>query len=176
MKKIESVTQKKWHVVYTRSRAEKKVYEELTIENIESFLPLQKKLRQWKDRKKWVEMPLLPGYCFVNISRKEYDKVLQTNNVVGYIRFDGKAAVIPDEQIHALRQLISQFDVDVDVSDKNFKKGKKIEIVAGPLVGVKGELIAMRGKNRFVVRIMQIHTTFSVELSADKLSYIPSEE
>jgi len=168
-----SVKQIKWHVVYTRSRAEKKVHEELTIRNIESFLPLQKKLRQWKDRKKWVEMPLLPGYCFVHISRKEYDKVLQTNNVVGYVRFDGKAAVIPDDQIYALKQMITQFDVEVDVSEKNFRKGKKIEIIAGPLMGIRGELIAQRGKNRFVVRIMQINTTFSVELSADKLSYIP---
>lgn len=166
-------TIKKWHVIYTRSRAEKKVHQELSINNIESFLPLQKKLRQWKDRKKWVEIPLLTGYCFVNISQKEYDKVLQTNNVVGYIRFEGKAAVIPNEQIHALQQMISQFEVEVVVSDKNFRKGKKIEIVAGPLMGIRGELIAIRGKKRFLVRIVQINTTFTVELSADKISYIP---
>ena len=91
--------QKLWHVVYTRSRTEKKVCDELTINNIECFLPLQKKLRQWKDRKKWVEMPLMSGYCFVHVSRKEYDKVLQTNNVVCYITFEGKAAAIPDKQI-----------------------------------------------------------------------------
>lgn len=165
---------KKWHVIYTRSRAEKKVFEEMNIQNIECFLPLQRKLRQWKDRKKWVEMPLIPGYSFVHISRKEYDKVLQTNNVVGYVRFEGKAAVIPDEQIYALKQMISQFDVEVDVSGKNFTKGKKIEIIAGPLMGLKGELTGIRGKNRFLVRIVQINTTFSVELSAEDLSYIPA--
>ena len=91
--------QKQWHVIYTRSRAEKKVQLELILKDIENYLPIQKKLRQWKDRKKWVEMPLMSGYCFVHITRKEYDLVLQTNNVVSYVRFEGKAATIPDSQI-----------------------------------------------------------------------------
>lgn len=176
MKNQKSPTEKKWYVVYTRSRAEKKVLKELTEENIECFLPLQKKLRQWKDRKKWVEMPLIPGYCFVCISGKEYEKVLQSSLVVGYVRFEGKAAIIPNDQIYALKQMLTQFDVEVNVSNKNFTKGKKIEIVAGPLVGLKGELTGIRGKNRFIVRIVQINTTFSVELTADKLSYIPDKE
>jgi transcription antitermination factor NusG len=173
MKNPESLINKKWYVIYTRSRAEKKVLDEMNFKNIECFLPLQKKLRQWKDRKKWVEMPLIPGYAFVHINRKEYDKVLQTNHVVGYVRFEGKAAIIPDEQIYALKQMITQFDVEVDVSDKNFTKGKKIEIIAGPLMGLRGELTEIRGKNRFIVRIVHIKTTFSVELSPESLSYIP---
>ena len=100
--------QKFWYVVYTRSRAEKKVRDELTYNNIECFLPLQKKLRQWKDRKKWVEMPLMSGYCFVHISRKEYDNVLQTNNVVCYVTFEGKAAVIPNQQIDSVKKMMKQ--------------------------------------------------------------------
>lgn len=173
MENTKSLIEKKWHVLYTRSRAEKKVVEELTRDNIECFVPLQKKLRQWKDRKKWVEMPLIPGYCFVYINRKEYEMVLQSNLIVGYVRFEGKAAIIPDEQIYALKQMLSQFDVEVNVSNENFAKGKKIEIVSGPLIGLRGELIGSRGKNRFIVRIVQINTTFSVELTADKLSYVP---
>src|SRR5680860_635883 len=90
---------KYWHVIYIRSRSEKKVVSELTLKNIEGFVPMQKKLRQWKDRKKWVEMPIISGYCFVHISRKEYVEVLKTNNVVCYLTFEGKAAIVPDYQI-----------------------------------------------------------------------------
>ncbi|MCD6353930.1 MAG: UpxY family transcription antiterminator [Prolixibacteraceae bacterium] len=132
---------KAWYVIYTRSRAEKKVYTELTSKNIECFLPLQKKLRQWKDRKKWVEMPLISGYCFVHISRKEYDSVLQTNNVVCYVTFEGKAAIVPDRQIDYLRQMLKQFDFEVAVTHENFKPGKKVEIIAGTMVGLRGELV-----------------------------------
>ena len=165
--------QKSWHVVYTRSRAEKKVQRELAFKNIECFLPLQKKLRQWKDRKKWVEMPLISGYCFVFISRSDYDTVLQTDNVVGYVIFEGKAAIIPDRQVLALKQMLKQFDFDVTVSFENFKKGKEVEIIAGPLIGLRGELIQTRGKSRFLLRISQIDSVFQVEVPSTILSALP---
>jgi transcription antitermination factor NusG len=169
-------TEKQWHVVYTRSRAEKKVQLELTIKNIENFLPMQKKLRQWKDRKKWVEMPLMSGYCFVQITRKEYDLVLQINNVVSYVRFEGKAAIIPDKQIDALKQMLKQYVFDVDVTTDNFEPGKKVEVVEGPLIGLRGELVEARGKNKFIIRFTQINSIFSVEIPANQLSLLPEEK
>lgn len=171
----ENKNQKHWHVIYTRSRAEKKVIEELEYKNIECFLPLQKKLRQWKDRKKWVEMPLMTGYCFVNISRKEYEEVLKTTNVVCFIRFEGKAAIVPDCQIDDLKKMLKQYDFDVTVSTETFKPGKKVEVITGPLIGLQGELIEARGKNKFTLRITQINSTFSVEIPASQLSLLPVE-
>ncbi|MEN8117869.1 MAG: UpxY family transcription antiterminator [Bacteroidota bacterium] len=164
---------KKWHVTYTRSRAEKKVHAELAAKGIESFLPLQKKLRQWKDRKKWVEIPLMSGYCFVHITRKEYDMVLQTNHVVCYLTFEGKAAVIPDSQIAYLRTMLKQFDFEVDVSHENFEHGKKVEIIEGPMTGLRGELVEIRGKHRFVLRINQIDTIFTIEVPASYITALP---
>jgi len=168
--------QKQWLVVYTRSRAEKKVELELQIKEIESFLPMQKKLRQWKDRKKWVEMPLMSGYCFVHITRKEYDLVLQTNNVVCYVRFEGKAAVVPDRQIDALKQMLKQYDFEVNVTTENFARGTKVEVIDGPMIGLRGELIKARGKNKFIIRFNQINSVVSVEIPADHLSLLPEEQ
>jgi len=165
-------TKKSWFVIYTRSRAEKKVFEELTIQNIECFLPLQKKLRQWKDRKKWVETPLISGYCFVRIDRSEYDRVLQSHNVVCYVRFEGKAATIPDEQINALKTMLKQFDFEVNVTQETFKPGKIVEVIEGSMIGLRGELIEARGKNKFVLRLQQINSTFTVEIPATHLSLV----
>ncbi len=166
-------TRKQWHVVYTRSRAEKKVLLELIASDIECFLPLQKQLRQWKDRKKWVETPLIPGYCFVNITRKEYDMVLQLANVVSYITFERKAAIVSQQEIDAIRTLLQQFDFEVDVTMENFAPGKVVEVIEGPMVGLKGELVECRGKNKFVLRIEQINTSFLVEIPAAYLSAVP---
>ena len=168
--------QKLWYVVYTRSRAEKKVRDELVMNNIECFLPLQKKLRQWKDRKKWVEMPLMSGYCFVYISRKEYDSVLQISNVVCYVTFEGKAAVIPDYQIDYLKQMLKQNDFEVTVSQENFEPGKNVEVIEGPMIGLRGELVETRGKNKFILRLNQINNTFTVEIPAEHISLLPPEE
>jgi transcription antitermination factor NusG len=167
---------KVWHVVYTRSRAEKKVYADLLSQNIECFLPLQRKLRLWKDRKKWVKMPIISGYCFVCIDKKEYEKVLQTNHVVCYVKFEGKAARIPQEQIDFLKKLTSQSEFEIEVSRQTFGPGKKVEIIAGPLIGLRGELLSCKGKKRFVLRIEQINTVFSVEVPAEQLTLLPQTE
>lgn len=167
-------TAKKWYVIYTRSRAEKKVEAELLAQKIECFLPLQKKLRQWKDRKKWVETPLISGYCFVHITRLDYDKVLQTNHVVCYVTFEGKAAVIPDLQITFLRQMLLQYDFDVSISQETFKLGKKVEIIEGTLVGMQGELTESRGKHKFALRVEKLETSFIVEVPSHMLSLIPN--
>jgi len=164
---------KAWYVIYTRSRSEKKVHDDLILKDIECFLPLQKKLRKWKDRKKWVETPLISGYCFVHISNKEYDTVLQTNNVVCYITFEGKAAIIPTKQIEYLKQMLHQYDFDVTVSKENFNPGEKVEIIAGPLIGLRGELVELKGKNRFKLRIDHINSSFLIEVTAANLSPIP---
>lgn len=166
-------SRKHWHVVYTRSRAEKKVLESLGSKNIECFLPLQKKLRQWKDRKKWVEVPLMSGYCFVHINRKEYDTVLQDSNVVCYITFEGRAAVIPEEEIQALHTLCQQNDFDVHVTRDNFEPGRQVEIIEGPMVGLKGEMVEIRGKHKFAIRMEQINTSILVEVPCSALSLVP---
>ena len=170
------VTQKSWHVIYTRSRAEKKVRDELELKNIDCFLPLQKKLRRWKDRKKWVEMPLISGYCFVNITRKEYDKVLQTDNVVCYVTFEGKAAIIPEQQMNSLKKIAQQADFEVTVSHENFKPGQKVEIIAGPMIGLRGELAEARGKQKFIIRFIEINSSFIVEIPAAQLSHLPDRD
>lgn len=168
--------EKQWHVVYTRSRAEKKVQDELTYKNIENYLPMQRKLRQWKDRRKWVEMPLMSGYCFVHITRKEYDLVLQTNNVVCYVRFEGKAAVIPDRQIDSLKQMLKQYDFEVNVTTENFAPGKKVEVIDGPMIGLQGELVKARGKNKFILRLNQISSIITVEIPANHVGLLSEEK
>ena len=166
---------KHWYAIYTRSRAEKKVQAELDLKGIECFLPLQKKQRQWKDRKKWIEAPLLPGYCFVHVNRKDYDRVLQTNHVVCYISFEGKAAVIRDDQIDGLKAMLKQSEFEVEITHETFKVGKKVEILQGPLMGLKGELCEIRGKNKFLLRIDQIDKSIVVEIPSELLSAIPEQ-
>lgn len=164
---------KVWYAIYTRSRAEKKVLAELQMKGIECFLPLQKKLRQWKDRKKWVETPLIPGYCFVYINNKSYYDVLQLNNVVGYVTFEGKAAQVNEKQIDDLKTLLHQHEFDVEITHDTFTPGKRVEIIRGPLVGVRGELNKIKGKNKFLLTIEQINKTFVVEVPADAVSAVP---
>ena len=158
-----------WHAVYVKSRTEKKAQLELQIQEIESFLPLQRKLRQWSDRQKWVEMPLISGYLFVRASRKEYDKVLQSNYVVSYVRFEGKAAIIPDHQIEYLKLMLHQDTADVEITWDKLKPGQLIEVVAGPMFGLKGTLQKMKGKNKVAVVLEQLGYSVMVEIHSEDI-------
>jgi transcription antitermination factor NusG len=160
---------KNWHAVYIRSRSEKKVLIELVFQGIEAYLPLQRKLRQWSDRKKWVEVPLISGYIFVCITRKEYDKVLRTNGVVTYVRFEGKAAVIPDVQIEYIKKMLSHSGISIEVSSQQFIPGDKVEVTVGPLIGLTGTLVSFKGKKRVAVQIEQLNLSLMVDLPANQI-------
>ncbi len=159
-----------WYAIRVKSRSEKRVYTDLTEQGIEAYLPLQKKLRQWSDRKKWVEMPLISGYVFVYISRKEYEIVLRVFNVVSYIYFEGKAAVIREEDINLLKRMLGQVDVELEITEEQFKPGQKVEIIAGPLLGVIGELIEFKGKNKVALRIPPLGYTVLIEAPGKNLA------
>ena len=88
-KKMELRKVPRWYAIYTRSRYEKKVSMELEERGLEHFLPLVPQLRNWKDRKKIVNMPIFPGYVFVNIKLSEKIRVLRANGVVRFIEFNG---------------------------------------------------------------------------------------
>ncbi len=152
-----------WFAIRVKSRSEKKVLDDLQHQNIEAYVPLQRKLRQWSDRKKWVEMPLISGYVFVYIIKKDYEKVLQVYNVVCYVFFEGKAAIIKDEDINLLKRLLGQHEVELDVTIEQLKPGQLVEIISGPMTGVIGELIDFQGKNKVALRIPPLGYTLLVE-------------
>ncbi|MBN2805193.1 MAG: UpxY family transcription antiterminator [Prolixibacteraceae bacterium] len=167
-----SASQKYWYAVYTKSRAEKKVQLELEFQGIEHYLPLQSKLRQWSDRKKWVEVPLIPGYIFVQIDRFDYDRVLRTANVVSYVRFEGKAAIIPNEQIDLIRRMLRDSSLEIEVSMQNFSEGDVVEVMAGPLTGIQGKLVSFKGKKRVAIELEQLNLSLTVTLPLNEIRKI----
>jgi transcription antitermination factor NusG len=163
---------KYWYAVYTKSRAEKKVQLELEFQGIDHYLPLQQKLRQWSDRKKWVEVPLIPGYIFVHIDRFDYDRVLRTANVVSYVRFEGKAALIPDNQIDLIKRMLRDTSLEIEVSTQNFTEGDAIEVMAGPLLGIRGKLVSFKGKKRVAVELEQLNLSLTITIPLGEIRKI----
>jgi transcriptional antiterminator RfaH len=155
----------KWYAAYTKSRAEKKVLKELQQQGIEVYLPLQKRLKQWSDRRKWVEEPLLRCYIFVKIDMADYYRVLNSRGIVSYITFEGKAVPIPENQIDVLRKIVAT-EADVEVSADKFEAGARVKVVSGPMHGLEGELVDYRGNRRVMVRIDHIGQQLLVSIPA----------
>ncbi len=164
-------SEKTWYALYVKSRTEKKVALELEGNQIEFYLPLEKRLKQWSDRKKWVEEPLFRSYIFVHITPKEYFKVLQVRGAVKYISFEGKAVPVPPQQIEAIRIYLAEVDPVVH-ENQEWKEGSEVEVMSGKLTGLRGILIKAKGKNRVKVEIEVVGSAIILNIPRKHLRVI----
>ena len=152
-----------WYAVYTHSRAEKKVSQRLGEEGLEAFLPMQKCVRKWSDRKKLIDKPIISSYVFVKIKKRDFSKVLKTMGVVKFIMFEGEPVTIPEEQILNLK-ILSDSDAEVFVSNDVFLKGDMVEVLYGSLVGLRGELVRVGNRRTVVMRVINSGLNLTVDI------------
>jgi transcriptional antiterminator RfaH len=155
----------KWYPVYTHSRAEKKAYHALINKGVETYLPLHKQLKQWSDRKKWVEEPFIKSYLFVHIREREQTEVLMTRGVARFIYFSGKIASMPERQVAELKLLMAS-PFELEITEENLQPGEKIRIKAGPLKGFTGEIISYRSQKKLALRLENMGYSIIVHVEA----------
>ena len=120
-----------WFALWTRSRHEQVVREQLEQKHIEAFLPTVTRWSRWKDRKKKIDWPLFPGYCFARFNLRERLPVLKCTGVVNIISFEGEPAPIPEREIDGIRRLVES-DLAFDPCPM-IREGMMVEVVHGPL-------------------------------------------
>jgi len=153
-----------WFAVWTRSRHEQVVRSQLEQKAIEAFLPTVPRWSRWKDRKKKVDWPLFPGYCFARFDPRERLSVLKCGGVVSIVSFEGEPARIPQIEIDSIRQLVeSEFAYD---PCPLIREGTVVEVTHGPLKGVVGRLVRKNEKARLILSVDLIGQAVSVEVDA----------
>jgi transcription antitermination factor NusG len=153
-----------WYAIHTRSRHEKIVLDELVRKEIEAFLPTVQRWSRWKDRKKKIDWPLFPGYCFARFDPTAVLPILKSTGVVSIISVNGKPAEIPAQEIEGIQRLVTselQYDPCPFI-----KEGMMVEVVAGPLRGVVGRLLRKGAHARLVLSVDLIGQAVSVEVDA----------
>ena len=132
-----------WYVLYVKSYNEKKVYEVLKENDLESYVPLMKTIRKWSDRKKTIYKPIFPSYVFVNLkSPKEFNDVLDIDGACAYIRFGKEYARISENEINKIKILTGTDDItEIEVMQKIYKVGDVHKILYGPLSGLDCEIV-----------------------------------
>ena len=102
-----------WFAIWTRSRHEQVVREQLERKQFDAFLPTITEWSRWKDRKKKIDWPLFPGYCFARFDPADTLPILKCTGVVNIVSFEGKPAPIPEYELDSIRLLVGsdlQFD------------------------------------------------------------------
>ena len=155
---------KQWIVVRSKPRSEKVAHNELVKKNIESYLPLLKERRKWSDRKKWVEFPLFSSYLFARIDIKDSIFVLQTQGVNTIVKFGKQIAIVQNSVIEAIR-LAMEGGYKLEPVEY-FVEGNRVEVVAGPMNGVKGIVAKLKGQNRLIIKIDAIQQALSIQIES----------
>lgn len=148
--------QKNWVAAYTRPRSEKKIAEELNKIGIETYLPTQKQIRQWSDRKKPVEMVVIPLIVFAYLSANELLTLKKHPLVSKILSRPGEkdAAVIPIDEINKLKFILGQSDIPISFDTGVFSAKNTVRVVRGPLMGLHGEVMKCAdGSSELIVSI-----------------------
>jgi transcription antitermination factor NusG len=153
-----------WFAIWTKSRHEQVVRTQLEQKEIEAFLPMVARWSRWKDRKKKIDWPLFPGYCFARFDPQDRLAVLKCVGVVSIVSMEGEPALIPDWEIRGIRQLVES-DLAYDPCPL-IREGTMVEVSHGPLKGVVGRLIRKNDKARLVLSVDLIGQAVSVEVDA----------
>ena len=154
-----------WYAVWVRSRHEQVVREQLERKHFEAFLPTMPRWSRWKDRKKKIDWPLFPGYCFARFDADDALPVLKCTGVVNIVSFEGKPASIPESELDSIRVLVGS-DLQFDPCPM-IHEGMMVEVVHGPLRGVIGRLLRKDApKARLVLTVNLIGQAVSVEVDA----------
>lgn len=77
---------KKWYVLQVKIGTEKKVGRSLTKAGFEPYVPVEKEIRTWSDRKKRIEVAIFTGYVFIHLSEKDRNLIYVDKNIKGYVK------------------------------------------------------------------------------------------
>ncbi len=156
--------EKNWYAIFTKPRAEKKVLQRMLESEIDAFLPLIKTVRQWSDRKKTVEIPLISSYVFVNLEENELYKTLPIPGTVNVLKHLGKPAKIREDEIENLK-ILSSNEKDFEVSKyTRVIQGDAVEVTKGPFMGLIATCEKTSSGHRVVVKIDSLGSCFNVNI------------
>jgi transcription antitermination factor NusG len=155
---------REWYALWTRSRQEGLVCRGVESRQIETFLPTIPKWSVWKDRKKKIQWPLFPGYCFARFDREARHHVLNCDGVARIVSAGLDPAPIPDQDIEGIRRLVTT-DFVLDPCPL-IREGVLVEVVRGPLRGVVGRLVRKGPRHHLVLCVEAVNQAVSVHVEA----------
>lgn len=160
---IESVSseegqQDAWFVIWTESRAEKKVEARIAALGLTPWLPTVRERHRWSDRWKEVVRPLFPGYLFARARSVEWHNVLRTPGVLTVIKREGRPALLADSFVAGLRDAVERTGIALEVVPERveYRPGDEVIVQDGPLMGVRGVVRERRGGRQLVIWVSEI--------------------
>jgi transcription antitermination factor NusG len=153
-----------WFALQVRTKHEVGVSEFLRGRGYQPFLPLYRSRKVWSDRIKVVEAPLFPGYLFCRVNLQDRLPVLTTPGVIRIVGYNRLPIPVDETEINAIQTIVSS---GLPHQPWPFLRvGDQLEIESGPLKGLRGILVEMRGAHRLVLSVTLLHRSVAVEIDS----------
>jgi len=161
-----------WYAIYTRHQHEKVISQMLSNKGFEVFLPLYRATRRWKDRAKQLLLPLFPCYLFLRGEVERRLDIITTPGIVSLVGSAGVPALIPEEEIAAVRQVV---EYGAKVEPHPFLRcGDWVRVKSGPLEGIEGILVRKKNLFRLVLSVELLEKSAAVEVDVSAVERVPS--
>jgi transcription antitermination factor NusG len=157
-----------WFAVQTRSRHEHVVTAQLQGKGYEPFLPLCKSRRRWSDRVKEIELPLFPGYLFCRFDPSDRLPILIIPGVVQIVGVGKKPVAIDEKEISGIQTVVQS---GLPRQAWSFEQiGQRARVEYGPLSGLEGTLVNVKGRHRLILSITLLQRSVAVEIDESWVS------
>lgn len=163
-----------WIALYTQPHREKAIACQLRFLGMESYVPVRRVVRQWSDRKKTVEIPLLPSYVLVRLSPSEHHLVFQADGIVRVVTFHGRVAVVRQCEIDLLKR-IERDDESVSITSEPFRTDEIVQIISGAFAGYRGKVVRSDGMCRVALQIEELGFAVEVKVPYSSVSRVSEE-
>lgn len=158
-----------WFVLCTQPNFEKIIDKRLKALGFNTYLPLKKELRQWNDRKVWIEKPLFRSYMFTKTNLKKLDRAFKVNGILNYVRLCSQLAILSEQDIERIKQICS-YQGKINIEFENLEAGSKVEICEGALKGLNGFLSNIKDNWKIHIHIQSLNCFASVTVNSDTIS------
>lgn len=154
-----------WYAVRVRTNYESRTVTFLRSTGHVVFHPTYRDQRRWSDRVKQLEVPLFSGYIFCHMDINQRLPVLQAPGAMDIVKFGKTFVPVPDEEIEAVRTIVSSPLLARPCPYLNI--GERVRIEIGPLAGVEGILLERKADTRLVLSVDMLQRSIAIEVNLD---------
>ena len=168
-----------WYVAVVRVNCEKKI--KLAIEDLfsrrglplETWVPTKKRaVVNSRGKRTLREYVALSTFIFVRVEVKHLNEIRFRSDVYKMLTMPGEKApcAIPDETLNSFRKILEKDEAVV--LNRPLKKGDKVRIIEGDLVGCVAYVQRTQGKKVVIGNEIQYIGGATIEINKDSLEYI----
>jgi transcription antitermination factor NusG len=138
---------KKWYIVFTKEKCEKKVSSVLTKKRIKNFCPVHCKQINQRGRIKLIYEPLFPSYVFVFIHEGQIDSIKEITNVVNLVYWKDTPVIVEHDEIKEIREFVSAHQ-NIKLERSSIGLNTEASVEDRPPYVINGNVVTV--KNRFI--------------------------